>query len=86
MNNAQNNTAMTTANTATGIKMTDENIKVMISKISAREWAVTTRYITKDIRYNKSYYQTKRDAIDAAQKTFAVYQNSAVYQNAANRV
>ena len=86
MNNEQTQTAMTTTQTTTGIKMTDENIKVMISKMSAREWAVTTRYITKDIRYNKSYYQTKRDAIDAAQRTFAVYQSSAVYQNAANRI
>ena len=86
MNNEQTHTAMTTAQTTTGIKMTDENIKVMISKVSNREWSMTVRYTTKDIRYNKSYYQTKRDAIDAAQRTFASYQNSAVYQNAANRI
>lgn len=77
---------MTITETPTGLKMTDENIKVMISKVSNREWSMTVRYLTKDIRYNKSYHQTKRDAIEAAQKTFASYQNSAVYQNAANRI
>jgi len=77
---------MTRKTTATGIQIADNNIKINIRKVTNGKWSSTTRYLTKSMTYTTAYFSTMQDAIASAEGKLANYHNSAIWQNAAERI